>query len=296
MGPRLSLASWPGLGCLPNGVRRRVSLDGDGPLAWRDGRRARAADPAPCRLVPQDVARLIVERSTIMSHLFSKRSCSAESDVVLAALLSIFSRYVQRMRKSKEGEEVYSWVRGWPRPAHPAPRPAPPRAPPRPAAVHRASASHAAFFLQSESQDQVFLRWSSGETATMHILVVHAMVILLTLGPPRGEQAVGAGAGSPGEADTPPREHVNLSVAGVLRGRRCPVVLRCTWVLRTPGPALLLGFWRWTCAQGCPPRGRGALPRAWAWPLTCWPGAVCRAGRSSGRLRPPGLAASPSLL
>ncbi|XP_045432794.1 integrator complex subunit 1 isoform X2 [Pipistrellus kuhlii] len=93
-----------------------------------------------------DVARLIVERSTIMSHLFAKRSCSAESDAVLAALLSIFSRYVRRMRKSKEGEEVYSW---------------------------------------SESQDQVFLRWSSGETATMHILVVHAMVILLTLGPPR---------------------------------------------------------------------------------------------------------------
>uniref|UniRef100_A0A8C4PU53 Integrator complex subunit 1 n=1 Tax=Equus asinus asinus TaxID=83772 RepID=A0A8C4PU53_EQUAS len=94
-----------------------------------------------------DVARLIVERSTIMSHLFSKRSYGAESDAVLVALLSIFSRYVRRMRKSKEGEEVYSW---------------------------------------SESQDQVFLRWTSGETATMHILVVHAMVILLTLGPPRG--------------------------------------------------------------------------------------------------------------
>lgn len=93
-----------------------------------------------------DVARLVVERSTIMSHLFAKLSCSSTSDAVLSALLSIFSRYVQRMRKSKEGEEVYSW---------------------------------------SESQDQVFLRWSSGETATMHILVVHAMVILLTLGPPR---------------------------------------------------------------------------------------------------------------
>ncbi|XP_062945726.1 integrator complex subunit 1 isoform X1 [Cynocephalus volans] len=93
-----------------------------------------------------DVARLVVERSTIMSHLFSKLSSSAASDAVLGALLSIFSRYVRRMRKSKEGEEVYSW---------------------------------------SESQDQVFLRWSSGETATMHILVVHAMVILLTLGPPR---------------------------------------------------------------------------------------------------------------
>ena len=107
-----------------------MALDGDGPLAGCDGRRARAADPAPCRPVPQDVARLIVERSTIMSHLFSKRSCSAESDVVLAALLSIFSRYVQRMRKSKEGEEVYSWVRRW-RPARPRPSPRP-RAPPRP--------------------------------------------------------------------------------------------------------------------------------------------------------------------
>uniref|UniRef100_A0A8C2YLX2 Integrator complex subunit 1 n=1 Tax=Chinchilla lanigera TaxID=34839 RepID=A0A8C2YLX2_CHILA len=93
-----------------------------------------------------DVARLVVERSTIMAHLFSKLSCSATSDAVLGALLSVFSRYVRRMRKSKEGEEVYSW---------------------------------------SESQDQVFLRWASGETATMHILVVHAMVILLTLGPPR---------------------------------------------------------------------------------------------------------------
>ncbi|NXX46962.1 INT1 protein, partial [Tricholaema leucomelas] len=93
-----------------------------------------------------DVARLIVERSTIMSHLFSKLSYSAESDAVLVALLSIFSRYIKRMRQSKEGEEVYSW---------------------------------------SESQDQVFLRWTSGEAATMHILVVHAMVILLTLGPPQ---------------------------------------------------------------------------------------------------------------
>lgn len=59
----------------------------------------------------QDVARLVVERSTIMSHLFSKLSPSAASDAVLSALLSIFSRYVRRMRQSKEGEEVYSWVR-----------------------------------------------------------------------------------------------------------------------------------------------------------------------------------------
>uniref|UniRef100_A0A8B9LSR4 Integrator complex subunit 1 n=1 Tax=Astyanax mexicanus TaxID=7994 RepID=A0A8B9LSR4_ASTMX len=94
-----------------------------------------------------DVARLIVERSTIMNSLFSKHSFRPESDAVLAALISIFSTYIRRMRKTKEGEDLYSW---------------------------------------SESQDQVFLRWTSGETATMHILVVHAMVILLTLGPPKG--------------------------------------------------------------------------------------------------------------
>uniref|UniRef100_A0A4W5NFU4 Integrator complex subunit 1 n=1 Tax=Hucho hucho TaxID=62062 RepID=A0A4W5NFU4_9TELE len=94
-----------------------------------------------------DVARLIVERSTIMNSLFSKYSCRSESDAVLSALISIFSNYIRRMRKTKEGEDLYSW---------------------------------------SESQDQVFLRWTTGETATMHILVVHAMVILLTLGPPKG--------------------------------------------------------------------------------------------------------------
>uniref|UniRef100_A0A8C5R0A5 Integrator complex subunit 1 n=1 Tax=Leptobrachium leishanense TaxID=445787 RepID=A0A8C5R0A5_9ANUR len=93
-----------------------------------------------------DVARLTVERSTLMTHLFSKITYCSESNAVLAALLSIFYRYVRRMRKSKEGDDVYSW---------------------------------------SESQDQVFLRWTSGEAATMHILVVHAMVILLTIGPPR---------------------------------------------------------------------------------------------------------------
>ncbi|KAL1278477.1 hypothetical protein QQF64_025150 [Cirrhinus molitorella] len=95
-----------------------------------------------------DVARLIVERTTIMNCLFSKHSCRPESDAVLSALISIFSTYIRRMRKTKEGEDLYSW---------------------------------------SESQDQVFLRWTTGETATMHILVVHAMVILLTLGPPKGE-------------------------------------------------------------------------------------------------------------
>ncbi|KAK7079233.1 Integrator complex subunit 1 [Halocaridina rubra] len=38
-------------------------------------------------------------------------------------------------------------------------------------------------FTWSESQDQVRIQWVSGEQAVMHILVVHAMVILLTHGP-----------------------------------------------------------------------------------------------------------------
>ncbi|XP_053468879.1 integrator complex subunit 1 isoform X2 [Ictalurus furcatus] len=109
-----------------------------------------------------DVARLIVERSTIMNSLFSKHSCRPESDATLTALISIFSTYICRMRKTKEGEDLYSW---------------------------------------SESQDQVFLRWTTGETATMHILVVHAMVILLTLGPPKESE----GAASEESSETPTR-------------------------------------------------------------------------------------------
>lgn len=58
----------------------------------------------------QDVARLIVERSTIMNSLFSKHSGRPESDAVLSAFLTIFSAYIKRMRKTKEGEDLYSWV------------------------------------------------------------------------------------------------------------------------------------------------------------------------------------------
>ena len=42
--------------------------------------------------------------------------------------------------------------------------------------------------MQSESQDQIRLQWSSGKSAVMNILVVHAMIILLTYGQPRGKQ------------------------------------------------------------------------------------------------------------
>lgn len=51
-----------------------------------------------------------MERSTIMNSLFARHSCQPESDAVLCALLNIFSAYIKRMRKTKEGEDLYSWV------------------------------------------------------------------------------------------------------------------------------------------------------------------------------------------
>lgn len=42
-------------------------------------------------------------------------------------------------------------------------------------------------FFQSNTQDQILLQWEGGDSATMHVLVVHAMIILLTYGPPNGK-------------------------------------------------------------------------------------------------------------
>jgi integrator complex subunit 1 len=41
-------------------------------------------------------------------------------------------------------------------------------------------------YTWSESQDQILVTWSTGEESTMHILVVHAMIILLNYGPGQG--------------------------------------------------------------------------------------------------------------
>ena len=40
--------------------------------------------------------------------------------------------------------------------------------------------------FQLDTQDKIILQWKSGESATMHILVVHAMVIILCYGLPKG--------------------------------------------------------------------------------------------------------------
>ncbi|XP_078691976.1 integrator complex subunit 1-like [Branchiostoma floridae x Branchiostoma belcheri] len=93
-----------------------------------------------------DMATVIVERPTIISHLMPRGVGGRdEADIAFCALLAIYIQYF-KMVLQPQGEPAWS-----------------------------------------ESQDQIFLRWSTGEGATMHILVVHAMIILLTYGEPRGE-------------------------------------------------------------------------------------------------------------
>ena len=45
--------------------------------------------------------------------------------------------------------------------------------------------------MQQEMQDQLFVQWSkdteyAGKAATLHVLVIHAMIVLLTYGEPKG--------------------------------------------------------------------------------------------------------------
>ena len=42
------------------------------------------------------------------------------------------------------------------------------------------------FVSQSNTQDQILLQWETGESATINVLLVHAMIILLTYGKPQG--------------------------------------------------------------------------------------------------------------
>lgn len=41
---------------------------------------------------------------------------------------------------------------------------------------------------QSNAQDQILVEWESGQSATVHVLVVQAMIVLLTYGQPRGKE------------------------------------------------------------------------------------------------------------
>ncbi|XP_030834653.1 integrator complex subunit 1-like [Strongylocentrotus purpuratus] len=135
--------------------------------------------PADLNELAQDLAQLIVERPTMLTCILPHEGASPAGDETLAAMLRIFSNYVIKAIKSTDEEEGYRW---------------------------------------SESQDQVFLRWHSGESATMHILVVHAMIILLTYGEPKvkSEFTYLLGTWCPGNAPPPSAYLVDTSEEALL--------------------------------------------------------------------------------
>lgn len=95
-----------------------------------------------------DMAQLIVERNTIINHILPEVGREDCSETH-QTLKSLISLYNSYLKKAKEPQkEGYSW---------------------------------------SNTQDQILLQWKEGDSGTMHILVVHAMIILLTYGPPKCE-------------------------------------------------------------------------------------------------------------
>lgn len=90
----------------------------------------------------QDMAQLIVERSTIMAAIMPTGKPDTDRTNTLHSLTIIFCAYLQKVREPRK--DNYTW---------------------------------------SESQDQILVTWNSGEESTLHILVVHAMIILLSYGP-----------------------------------------------------------------------------------------------------------------
>ncbi|KAL0272623.1 UNVERIFIED_CONTAM: hypothetical protein PYX00_005524 [Menopon gallinae] len=93
-------------------------------------------------LLVQDMAQLIVERSTIMAAIMPNGQPDDHRANTLRSLIVIFCTYLQKAREPRR--ENYTW---------------------------------------SESQDQILVTWQTGQESSLHILVVHAMIILLSYGP-----------------------------------------------------------------------------------------------------------------
>ncbi|PNF16802.1 hypothetical protein B7P43_G18054 [Cryptotermes secundus] len=90
-----------------------------------------------------DMAQLIVERSSIIAAILP----ATDHDIpgALSTQNALMLMFCSYLQKAREPRrEAYTW---------------------------------------SESQDQILVTWSTGEESTMHILVVHAMIILLNYGP-----------------------------------------------------------------------------------------------------------------
>ncbi|KAL3877747.1 hypothetical protein ACJMK2_035409 [Sinanodonta woodiana] len=92
-----------------------------------------------------DIAQLIVERTTVINYILPQEGSTSKSAMANQTLEALISLFISYLRKGREpNKEIYPWF---------------------------------------NTQDQIILQWECGESATMHILVVHAMIILLTYGP-----------------------------------------------------------------------------------------------------------------
>ncbi|ELT96897.1 hypothetical protein CAPTEDRAFT_224526 [Capitella teleta] len=100
-----------------------------------------------------DMAQLIVERATLLNHMLPQEGIAQSpwlQDRAELVLTSMIGLFHHYLKMSQQTNENISW---------------------------------------SSAQDQILLQWESGETATLNILVVQAIIILLTYGKPKRESA-----------------------------------------------------------------------------------------------------------
>ncbi|XP_014218982.1 integrator complex subunit 1 [Copidosoma floridanum] len=89
-----------------------------------------------------ELSQLVVERNTIIAAILPQPdSDSVQGRQTLHDFLSIYTNYLNKARAPRQDGSRVTWL---------------------------------------ENQDLILVHWSTGEECTMHILVVHAMVILLT--------------------------------------------------------------------------------------------------------------------
>ncbi|KAK7113352.1 integrator complex subunit 1-like isoform X2 [Littorina saxatilis] len=97
-----------------------------------------------------DISQLIVERNSVMNHILPDLTTERGSDYDTSLEAFLRLFYCYLSKARRQEKGEYSW---------------------------------------SNTQDQIILQWKSGESATMHILVVHAMVIILSYGLPKDGEA-----------------------------------------------------------------------------------------------------------
>ncbi|BFZ03172.1 hypothetical protein BsWGS_06208 [Bradybaena similaris] len=96
-----------------------------------------------------DMAQLLVERTSVVNFILPDLAAkqSEKTEEQFECLSAFIRLFVTYMRHArKEDKDTFSW---------------------------------------SNTQDQILLQWEAGQSATVHVLVVHAMIVLLTYGKPR---------------------------------------------------------------------------------------------------------------